>query len=173
MWKALRCAAMLLAAARPAAAQEAGWHYSPYDGEGDRAALGCAYGADAVRFSCLAVRCEDDKTVGVHIHTSRQGGDAGKWLLQIDEAIFELTAEAEAGSVYHARVAGEVGPLLQAIRNGAVAYLDPKTGAQVERNGISLSGSLYAINQALYFCAPVAPSPDQSAPAARSAPGPT
>lgn len=38
------------------------------------------------------------------------------------------------------------------------AYLDPKTGAQVERNGISLSGSLHAINRALYFRAPAAPS---------------
>ena len=69
---------MLLLIAQPVFAQEAGWHYSPLAGEGDRAALGCAAGATASSFTCLAVRCEDDFTVGLHIHTSRPGGDAGR-----------------------------------------------------------------------------------------------
>jgi hypothetical protein len=36
-------ALMAVLLAGPAEAQESGWHYSPYRGEGDRAALGCAY----------------------------------------------------------------------------------------------------------------------------------
>jgi hypothetical protein len=151
----------------PVLAQEAGWHYSPFDGEGDRAALGCAYGSDATTFTCLAVRCEDDLSVGLHIHTSRLGGDEGGWRLDIDGEHFELTARAD-GAPYHARVEGDVAPLLDGLRNGAVAYLDPATGAPVSRNGISLEGSLYVINQALYFCAPKAPdAPDADAQATR------
>ena len=35
----------LLFGVSPALAQEAGWHYSPFPAEGDRATLGCSYGA--------------------------------------------------------------------------------------------------------------------------------
>jgi hypothetical protein len=145
-----------LALCFPVVAQEAGWHYSPLDGEGDRAALGCAYGSDAASFTCLAVRCEDDYSTGLHIHTSRQGGDEGEWRLDIDKDSHAITARAD-GSPYHARIEGDVTVLLDGLRNGAVAYLDPMEGAEVPRNGISLSGSLYVINQALYFCAPKVP----------------
>ena len=140
-------------AALPAFAQEAGWHYSPFDGEGDRAAMGCAYGADARSYTCLVVRCEDDMSVGLHIHTSRSGGDAGRWALDIDDVRHEIVAAAE-GSPYHARIAGDGKPLIEAMKNGAVAYLDPLDGAAVTRSAISLSGSLHAINQALYYCVP-------------------
>lgn len=156
MRKALAVAALALFLPAPLAAQEAGWHYSPFDGEGDRAALGCAYGSDAVTYTCLAVRCEDDFSVGLHIHTSRLGGDAGRWTLDIDKDHHEVEARA-SGAPYHARVEGDVAALLEALKQGAVAYLDPQAGAQVHRNGISLSGSLQAINQALYFCAPRTP----------------
>lgn len=156
MSRSISLAALVVISALPAAAQEAGWHYSPFEGEGDRAALGCAYGSAPTSFTCLAVRCEDDFSVGLHIHTSRPGGDDGSWRLDIDKESFQIEAAAD-GSPYHVRVAGDVAPLLDAIRNGAVAYLDPKTGSQVSRNGISLAGSLYTINQALYFCAPSAP----------------
>lgn len=156
MRKALPVAALALLLPAPSLAQQAGWHYSPFDGEGDRAALGCAYGSDAAVFTCLAVRCEDDFSVGLHIHTSRPGGDAGSWRLDIDRERFALEARPD-GSPYHARVEGEVAGLLDALRHGAVAYLDPASGAPVSRNGIALEGSLYAINQALYFCAPKVP----------------
>lgn len=164
MLKPVPVAALVVWLAAPLSAQEAGWHYSPLDGEGDRAALGCAYGSDAAMFTCLAVRCEDDFSVGLHIHTSRLGGDAGAWRLDIDETSFALRAEPE-GSPYHARVAGDVGPLLDGLRNGAVAYLEPQAGAPVHRNGISLAGSLYAINQALYFCTPRTPNGTLERPA--------
>ena len=51
----------------------------------------------------------------------------------------------------------------EALKNGAVVYLDPEKGEPVER-AISLSGSLYVINQALYFCAPKAPDPAAPTP---------
>jgi len=156
MRRALPVAVVISALAFRAAAQEAGWHYSPQGGEGDRAALGCAYGSDSLTFTCIAVRCEDDFTVGLHIHTSRPGGDEGRWRLDIDKDSHQIAASPD-GSPYHARVEGNVDPILDGLRNGAVAYLDPLEGAQVSRNGISLSGSLYVINQALFFCAPKVP----------------
>jgi hypothetical protein len=126
-------------------------------GEGDRAAMGCSYGATEASHTCLVVRCEDDFSVGVHIHTSRAGSDAGKWVLEFDKGDprFAVTAVGD-GSPYRARVDGDVTPIIDAIKNGAVVYLDPESGPALDR-AISLSGSLYVINQALYFCAPKVP----------------
>ena len=138
----------------PAAAQQAGWTYSPYAGEGDRAAMGCAFDSTPEVHACVVVRCEDDFTVAVHIDTTRPGGDAGRWSLEVDGVSFDLTAVVVAGSAYGAKLDGDVGQLIGAIRNGSTLYFDPRDGAQVPRNGIGLSGSLHAINQALFFCAP-------------------
>lgn len=151
--KALVPAIVVLAAA-PAAAQEAGWHYSPYPGEGDRAALGCAHGSTPQVHTCIAVRCEDDYTVAVHLDTTRLGGDAGRWQLEIDNEDFTVTAVEVEDSPYGAKVSGHVSAIIEAIKNGVSLFLDPLDGAPVPSSGIGLSGSLYAINQALYFCAP-------------------
>ena len=164
MLRALPIAALACWLPAPLLAQEAGWHYSPFDGEGDRAALGCTYGSDATRFSCLAVRCEDDLSVGLHIHTSREGGDAGRWVLEFDKEgeRFEVMAVTDA-SPYRARIEADVAPILDQLKNGGLVYLDPVDGPSIDR-AISLSGSLHAINQALYFCAPRVTEP---APAAQ------
>lgn len=149
--------ATLSALGSPTLAQEAGWHYSPLEGEGDRAAMGCGHGSTPAEFACLVVRCEDDFEIGVHIYTSRPGGDAGRWRIDIDrEPGHEVDAKTD-GAPYNARLEGDVTSVLEALKNGAIAYLDPKAGPDVPRNGISLSGSLHAINQALYFCAPKVP----------------
>jgi hypothetical protein len=147
----------LAATAVPALAQHSGWHYSPYPGEGDRAALGCAYESTPEIHTCVAVRCEDDFSVALYIDTRRLGGDGGRWRLQIDDAQHEVVAEAVAESPYGAKVAGDVGPIIEAIKHGVSLYLDPLEGAPLTRNGIGLTGSLYAINRALYFCAPHVP----------------
>lgn len=144
----------LAALTGPGLAQQSGWHYSPLPGEGDRAAMGCGYGASAETFACLVVRCEDDFTVGVHLHTSRPGGDVGRWDLEFDKGDPRLSVEAVAdGSPYGAKIEGDVTAILDAIRNGAMVFLEPASGPGIER-AISLSGSLYVVNQALYFCAP-------------------
>jgi hypothetical protein len=154
-------AAIVLGSTGGALAQEEGWHYSPLAGEGDRAALGCAYKSTPESFTCIAVRCEDDFSVGVHLHTSRPGGDAGRWRLDVDrETGLEIDAKPD-GTPYHAKVAGEVTDVIEALKNGGVAYLDPKAGPALPTNGIPLTGSLYAINQALYFCAPKVGSGDE------------
>lgn len=149
-------AAALLLFAPAAWAQEAGWHYSPLPGEGDRATLGCAYGSTASSFTCLAIRCEDDFTVGLHIHTSRPGGDAGRWRLTVDEEQIDLDAAAD-GSPYRARVGTGADAAIDRIRNGAVAYLHPLDGATVSAEAIPLGGSYAAIGAALYYCAPRVP----------------
>ena len=145
--------ALLLAS--PAGAQEAGWHYSPLPGEGDRAALGCALNSTPQVYACIAVRCEDDFSTGVHIHTSREQGDAGAWAITVDKETRSFTAEA--AEPYGARLAGDFSWVLHNLAHGAVAYLAPEDGSDMPVNHIALDGSLDAINAALAFCAPRLP----------------
>lgn len=139
----------------PAAAQEAGWHYSPLSGEGDRATLGCALGSTPDAYACIAVRCEDDYSTGVHIHTSRPEGDAGSWAITIDKETRSF--DAVAAEPYGARLVGDYSWVLDNLAHGAVAYLEPENGSGMPANHIALDGSFYAINAALAFCAPRVP----------------
>ena len=137
------------------AAQEAGWHYSPLPGEGDRATLGCALTSTTTSFACLAVRCEDDFSTGIHIHTSRAQGDAGIWAITVDKQTRSFTALP--GPPYGGRLTGDTAWVLDNLRNGAVAYLEPDDDTPMPANHIALDGSLYAINHALAWCAPRLP----------------
>jgi hypothetical protein len=139
-----------------ASAQEVGWHYSPLPGEGDRAALGCALNSTPETFACIAVRCEDDFSTGVHIHTSRPEGDAGTWAVTVDKETHSFVAEA--AEPYGAQLVGDYAWVLDNLRNGAVAYLQPEDGSPMPANHIALDGSLYAIAKALAYCAPRTPS---------------
>ena len=150
MRKTAIVAALLLMA--PVRAQEAGWHYSPLPGEGDRATLGCASGSTPENYACLAVRCEDDFGVGLHLYTSRSEGDAGDWIVDIDEDAHAVSAQADGGP-YGARITGDTATLRDGLEQGAVAYPQPKTGAPLELAVIPLGGSLTAINRALAYCA--------------------
>ncbi|MGV8831660.1 MAG: hypothetical protein ACOH2N_06775 [Devosia sp.] len=141
--------------AAPATAQEAGWHYSPLPGEGDRAALGCALNSTPEVFACVAVRCEDDFSTGLFIHTSRPQGDAGRWDITIDKQTRAFSAVAS--SPYGGQLIGDYSWVLDNLRNGAVAYLQPADGSAMPANHIPLDGSLYAINRALAWCAPRVP----------------
>jgi len=140
----------------PALGQQEGWSYSPLAGEGDRASLGCARGSDSESFACLAVRCEDDFATGVHVHTSRPEGDAGTWQITIDRETRPFPALVDAAP-YGARLEGDIAWLVERLQQGAVAYLEPADGSALPRNAIPLAGSLYAINEALAFCAPRVP----------------
>jgi hypothetical protein len=151
--QALITALALLAA--PTVAREAGWHYSPLPDEGDRATLGCALDSTPQNYACIAVRCEDDFTIGVHIHTSRPTGDAGRWAITVDKETRSF--DAEAAQPYGARLVGDFSWVLDNLANGAIAYLEPEDGLGVPVNHIALDGSLYAINAALAFCAPRVP----------------
>jgi hypothetical protein len=159
MLRAILLSSLVLICALPAAAQEAGWHYSPYDGEGDRAAMGCSTDSTPASHSCVVVRCEDDQSVAIYIETSRQGGDAGQWVLSVDGASPVLTAEAVPGSPYGARIVETDTPiptLVEMLKLGAVGYLEPREAQPAPSAMLPMAGSLYAINQALYFCAPPA-----------------
>jgi len=154
----MRGVAFLLAmlAMAPAEAQEAGWHYSPLPGEGDRAALGCASGSSAQDYACMAVRCEDDFSVGMHLYTSRTEGDVGPWAIDIDKDHGQFVAVAD-GAPYGARIEGDLAWLRDGLEQGAVAYLQPLFGQPLQRGVIPLGGSLTAITQALAYCAPRVP----------------
>ena len=105
-------ALLLFAFAAPAVAQEAGWQYSPYPGEGDRAAMGCAYGSSPASHACIVVRCDDDYSVGLYIETSRMGGDAGEWSIGVDDDATGVTAVKADEAPYGARIEGDVSPLI-------------------------------------------------------------
>ena len=147
--KGLILALALLAA--PVAAQEPGWHYSPLPGEGDRATLGCARDATPEDFICLAVRCEDDFSTGIHIHTGRPDV-LGSWEMTLDRENASFVAEPSDGP-YGGRFIERADWLLERIAQGTFIYLrhanDPGSFAYID-----LGGSLYAINSALAFCAP-------------------
>lgn len=151
----LRLIAGLVLLAAPVAGQEAGWHYSPLPGEGDRATLGCALKSTRDSFTCLAVRCEDDFNIGVHIYTSRPQGDVGDWAITVDKETRMFSAEAS--KPYGARLVGDYSWVTTNLANGAVAYLEPADGSDMPANHIPLDGSLYAINKALAYCAPRTP----------------
>jgi hypothetical protein len=120
-----------------------------------------ASGATREVFACFVVRCEDDFDVGLYVHTSGPRDDAGKWVLQIDDVKHEFVAQREPAP-YNAEVQGDVLQLIDEMKNGGVAYLERPDGGG--GHPIPLSGSLYAINQALYFCAPRAPVEEPAAP---------
>ncbi len=142
-------------------AQEAGWHYSPIAGEGDRAALGCAKDSSSEIYTCIAVRCEDDYSAGIYIHTSRPEGDAGSWLLTVDRENRNVSAD-RTGGPYGAKILGDTPWLLERLKQGTYVYLQPQTGTQPLLNPIHLNGSLFSINTALAYCAPrVPPAPEE------------
>jgi hypothetical protein len=148
-----RAALLSLLLAAPATAQEPGWHYSPLPGEGDRATLGCDREATPDRFTCLAVRCEDDFSTGVYVHSNIPS--SGPWDMTIDRENKVLVAEPTA-QAYSGRFVLEAEWLLERIRQGTFVYLRPQGSTEPFRF-ISLDGSLRAINSALAWCAPRVP----------------
>lgn len=155
----MRFALMVMAFWMPVAAagQEPGWRFSPLPGEGDRAALGCDRDAAADDFACLAVRCEDDFSVGVHVWSSREKGGEGRWEMTADRENFSGEAVADEGP-YGARfAAGDAEWLQERLRHGAFVYLRHGEDQDSAFRFIDLTGSMRAINTALAFCAPRVP----------------
>jgi hypothetical protein len=147
--KALTLAAFLTT---PAIGQEAGWHYSPLPGEGDRATLGCDRDATPDDFACLAVRCEDDFSVGVYVHSSRPA-DVGLWEMTLDRESDVFTAEP-TDAPYGARFVQDAPWLRERIEQGTFIYLRHADDEEGPFRFIELSGSLHAVNTALQWCAP-------------------
>jgi len=138
----------------PSLGSEPGWHYSPLAGEGDRATLGCDREATPDSFTCLAVRCEDDFSTGLYIHSSRSN-DTGTWEITLDRENHSFTAET-TDTPYGGRIVEKSDWLLERLREGTFIYLR-HVGDEGGFAFISLAGSLYAINSALSWCAPRVP----------------
>ena len=145
--------AVVAGVASPGIALEPGWHLSPLPGEGDRASMGCARGSTNTDFACLAVRCEDDYSAGIHVYSSRPDGDAGLWDMTLDreDRSFKTTDEA---SPYGAKLEDEGGWLLDRIQQGTFIYLRHAEDQDFPFRFIDLGGSFQAIAEALYWCAP-------------------
>ena len=153
----------LLVLASPAAAQQPGWHYSPLPGEGDRAALGCDRDATPQQYTCLAVRCEDDFSIGVHVHASRQPL-LGEWEMTLDRENASFTAEP-SDAPYGGRFVERADWLLDRIEQGTFIYLRHTNDDGGSFAYIDLGGSLQAIKRALAFCAPRVPPAEPKAAA--------
>ena len=159
--KALILALGLLAS--PACAQQAGWHYSPLPGEGDRAALGCDRNAMPQEFTCLAVRCEDDFSTGLYLYSSRFGGTDGTWAMTLDREDRSFTA-VPSKSPYGAQIIEDADFLLDRLRHGTFIYMRHSADENLPFAYIDLSGSMAAITEALFWCAPRVPPAEQNAP---------
>lgn len=155
MTRVLTMAVLALGLTTPVVAQQAGWHHSHVAGEGDRAAMGCDRDATAERFTCLAVRCEDDFSVGLYVDTSRSPV-LGLWEMTLDRENASLLA-AGAAAPYGGRFVAEADWLLERLRQGTFAYLRHVDDADGDFAFISLDGSLQAIGAALFHCAPRLP----------------
>jgi len=142
-------------------AQEAGWQYSPLPGEGDRAAMGCAEGSTAADHACLVVRCEDDFSVGIHVHTGRHPDDTGLWDMTLDREDRRFEAVASPAP-YGARIAADADWLLERLRHGTFVYLRHADDGHAGFRFISLAGSFQAIGEALYWCAPRLPADERN-----------
>ncbi|KKB77727.1 hypothetical protein VW35_13690 [Devosia soli] len=151
----------LVLSSEPAMAQVPGWQFSPLPGEGDRAALGCARDATPEVFTCLAVRCEDDFTIGVHVHSSRFSGDAGAWQMTLDRENKTALAVPSDGP-YGARFVDDAAFLLDRLRYGTFIYLRHGEDEYAPFAFIDLSGSMRTIDEALYWCAPRVPEDEQN-----------
>ncbi len=133
--------------------QEAGWHYSPLPDEGDRASLGCASQSTPEDYACLAVRCEDDFSHALYVYASAPAIPGTSWRLTIDEIVYELSTEKGPGP-YGLRISGDVTEIIDALKNGALAYIELSGVPEAAAHAIPLDGSFYAINEAFAFCAP-------------------
>jgi len=136
-----------------ATGQEPGWHYSHLPGEGDRASMGCARDSTPDDYACLAVRCEDDHSVGVYVHSTRSGGDAGRWEMTVDRENRIAPAEPSAAP-YGARFSADSDWLLDRLRHAGFVYLRHSGDTQAPFRVIPLRGSMRAITEAVAFCAP-------------------
>lgn len=151
----------LFALSTPALAEAPGWRFSPLPGEGDRAAMGCDRDATAAQYTCLVVRCEDDYSTGLYIHTNRFGGGAGTWTMTLDREDMRFIADATSG-LYGGKITENAGTLLDRLRNGTFLYLRHGADEYAPFAFISLAGSMTAINEALYWCAPRVPTVEQN-----------
>lgn len=151
----------VLVLAGPALAEVPGWQFSPLPGEGDRAAMGCARDATPESYTCLVVRCEDNYSTGIHIHSSRFGGAAGRWEMTLDREDVSFTAEKDPGP-YGAVITENAGLLLDRLRHGTFVYLRHSEDDYAPFAFIDLRGSMKAIGEALFWCAPRVPPTEQN-----------
>jgi hypothetical protein len=160
--RTLLAALACLVLAAPACAQSPGWGFSPLPGEGDRAAMGCDRDSTADDYACLVVRCEDDFTVGIHLQASRQPDVQGVWNLTIDREDRAVAVGAPTGP-YSGRVLTDTDWLLDRLKLGSYVYLAHADDENQPFRFISLAGSLAAIHEALYWCAPRTTPTEQNA----------
>ena len=143
----------------PAAAQEAGWSYSPLPGEGDRAALGCDTHADSTTFFCLAVRCEDDGRLGIYAYASEAPHFVGRWRLQVDDTVHPVTGLPQwMSSPYSARIAdpgdGFIERLVDDLIAGGAALMEFRTQGEYQGVPLTLSGTTRWVGGTRIACEP-------------------
>ena len=124
--------------------------------------MGCDRDAVAGDFSCVVVRCEEDFSVGLHVYSSRRPNALGRWALTLDREDRQVEIVSYHGP-YSGRILENEAWLLERLKQGAYIYIAHVDDKEAPFRFISLAGSLLAIEEALYWCAPRAPASEQNA----------
>lgn len=99
-----------------ASAPDFRWSAAPHDGEAQRSALGCSNGTNDDDWTCLAVRCEDDGTLGLYYDLSA-GGTNEPFAITVEGERFGVTPEpAPAGVPFTYRLVGNVPSIAKALQ---------------------------------------------------------
>lgn len=133
-----------------------GWDASSFPNEPRNPAIGCSVGADDDYWTCLAVRCEDNGTLGLYYEYS-DGGTNHPFSLMIDGEKFPVRPEAAGeGIAFPTRLTGDVVSIVSRLKAGnQVKLVDMTPPLNSGFDTILLRGSSRAIGAVEAACAPV------------------
>lgn len=136
-----------------AIAAESRWQPSPFEGEEKRAAIGCSDHATDEAWACIAVRCEDDGTIGLYAEIDGGGNGAGRWTLDVDGRGWEVYGDTGArAGLYTAHLLVAPDDLLVSLKKGRIALLDKRLQMADGFEIISLKGASQQIDRVLSAC---------------------
>ena len=113
----------LAATAAAVVAQDA-WQPSPFPGEEDLAVMGCSDSTNEEAWSCLAVRCENDWSLGLYAELTNLTLD-GEFTLVVGEESFPVSGRTQEQSIpYNNRLDGEIPDILAAMKSAEAVVID-------------------------------------------------
>ena len=139
-------ACLLPLAAASGTAAENSWQPSPFPGESELAVMGCSDSTNEEAWSCLAVRCEPDRTLGLYAELTNLTLDDG-FTLVIGAQRFEVSGRSrEESTPYSNRLDGDVAAIVAAMECAEAVVIDrPQYPLNPGFDTIPLRGAAEAI----------------------------
>jgi hypothetical protein len=139
--------AIALAAATTAAVAQDFWQPSPFPGEEDLAVMGCSDSTNEEAWSCLAVRCENDWSLGLYTELTNLTLE-GEFTLVVGEVRFPVSGRMQEQSVpYSNRLDGDVSAIVAAMKAAEAVVIDrPRDPLNPGFDTIPLRGAAEAIS---------------------------